>query len=205
MEKYKLTVGLVVWNGGKYLPYCLDSLLKQSFQDFFLLIVDNGSADNSVEIIEQYVDTFPDRIRFVKNKENVGFAKGHNQVIHWSDSKYNMFLNQDIMLEPGYLEECVKKLDSDDEIASVSGKILKWNFIYDGGVVRSEKTNTIDSLGLRITKSQKVIEQHVGEMDEGYDNDIEVFGVSGTVPIFRRSALEVVRFENEYLDEDFFS
>lgn len=207
---HKLTVSLVTWNGGKYLPQCFESLLNQTFQDFSLVVLDNGSKDNSVEVIRQFADKFPGRFEFISKPENIGFARGHNLIMAANRAPYIMLLNQDIMLERQYFERCLEFLDQRPKIGAVSGKILKWIFpsveAENGGLNKSQKSNIIDSLGLKIFRSQRVIERCVAQIDNGqFEANEEVFGVSGTVPIYRQAALDSVKFENEYFDEDFFS
>ena len=59
----KVSVHLVTWNGQKYIADCLESLLRQSFEDFFVLVIDNGSIDDTVSIIEQtYLPLFGERM-----------------------------------------------------------------------------------------------------------------------------------------------
>lgn len=213
----KLTISLVTYNGAKYLPYCLESVLGQTFQDFRLVVLDNASKDDSVQIIEGFADKFQGRFELIKKDVNVGFAKGHNEVMGQTQTEYIFLLNQDIMLEPDYLEECVKLMERNPVAGAVSGKILKWDFLppeaQNPGLNKSRKTNIIDSLGLEIFRSQKVIERFVGETDrEEFSRDVQVFGVSGTVPIYRKSALESVAINGiatpteagKYFDESFF-
>lgn len=203
----KVSINLITWNGEKQLEDCLNAILKQTFSDFLLLIIDNGSVDRTVSIIEnEYLPAFKDKIKFVKNKTNLGFAFAHNQAILWSDSDYVLTLNQDVLLEPQYLAKAVEFLDAHHDVGSVSGKILRWQMTQDGDFKKHEKSDIIDSLGLKIFKSQRVVDRASGEQDLGqYNNITEIFGPSATCPIYRRKALEAVRFEDEFFDNDFFS
>ena len=102
-KKPTVTISLLTWNGQKYLPWLLKSLSKQSFKDWELLVLDNASTDKSVDIIREY---YP-KARIVHQKQNIGFAKGHNLLINWSNSDYILVLNQDLILEPNYIRELV--------------------------------------------------------------------------------------------------
>ncbi|MCX6744464.1 MAG: glycosyltransferase [Candidatus Parcubacteria bacterium] len=125
----KVAINLVTWNGEKQIEYCLNSILKQTFQDFLLLIIDNGSVDKTVNIIEaEYLPAFKDKIKFVKNKNNLGFAFAHNQAILWTDSDYVLVLNQDVILEPDFLATAVKFMEGHHDVGSISGKILRWEY-----------------------------------------------------------------------------
>ena len=95
----KLSIHLIVYNGEKYLPFCFKSLVKQTFQDFYVLIIDNCSTDGSVDFIENYLNNhknqlFSEKCRLIKNSKNLGFAPAHNQAIQWSNSEYVFMMNQ---------------------------------------------------------------------------------------------------------------
>ncbi len=195
----RVSVNLVTWNGKKYLPYCLDSIAKQAFRDFSLFILDNGSTDGTVEYLKNSLLPVGNcRLEF--NEENVGFAAGHNQALRATEGDYVLMLNQDIILEPNFLEEIIKFLDSHSEVAAVTGKLLHWDFPND------QKTDLIDSAGIKIFKNHRGIELGAGEMDDKkWDEAREVFGVSGAAPVYRRRALNEVAINGEFFDEDFFS
>ena len=189
----KVSINLVTWNGAKYIDNCLRSVLAQTYKDYSILIIDNCSSDETVPIIKEQ---FP-QLNVIQHKENFGFAKAHNQAVHWSKSDYILMLNQDVVLAPGYLENIVSFLDKNPMAGSVSGKILR--------LQEDQKTNYIDTVGLRIYKNYRVVDMGAGEMDEGqYDAITEVFGVSGALPVYRRKALEEVIYLQEYFDESFF-
>ena len=203
----KISIHLIAWNGEKYLEECLNSILAQTFKDYLLLIIDNGSVDQTVRIIEeQFLPAFGERLRFVKNKENLGFARAHNQAFLWTDSEYVLTLNQDVILEPEFIAQAVEFLDKQAQTGSATGKILRWQFENDGTLKKSEKSDIIDTLGLKIFKSQRVVDLGAGEKDHGQFEEIkEIFGVSAPCAIYRRKALDDVRYKDEFFDNDFFS
>lgn len=203
----KISIHLVTWNGQKYINECLNSILQQTFKDYFLLIIDNGSVDKTVKIMEQeYVPVFGAKARLIKNKNNLGFAQAHNQALLWTDSEYVLVLNQDVILDEDFLKEIVEFLDKNKQVGSLSAKILVWEFADAQDLKKSNKSDIIDSLGLKIFKSQRAIEIGAGEKDEGqYEETTEIFGVSATCSIYRRKALEDVRYKDEFFDNDFFS
>ncbi|MFH1192575.1 MAG: glycosyltransferase family 2 protein [bacterium] len=214
----KLSINLLTFNGEKYLDPCLESVRCQIFRDFQLLIIDNGSKDKTREKIEVWRNIFGKEgavFKTIYNETNVGFAEGHNMGIAESQKskvksqKYVCCLNQDIILAPDYLTYVVEFMDAHPECGSASGKLMRITdemFYANKRKSESESTlildydklkrecNIIDSAGLKIFKSQRVIEIGQGEEDNGqYDNVKEVFGVSGTVPVYRMSALEDVK------------
>ena len=82
----KFSIGLVTWNGEKYIENCLNSVFGQTFKDFSIVIIDNGSTDQTLELLNERFPHLP----VVKHKENLGFAKAYNQTIHWSKSEYEI-------------------------------------------------------------------------------------------------------------------
>jgi GT2 family glycosyltransferase len=202
-KQVKVAVNLVTYNAEKYLPFCLKSVFEQTFKDFSLLIIDNGSNDQTLQYLKE---NWP-QIKMVNNGKNVGFAKAHNQGISWTKSDYVLLLNQDAVMTKDYLERAVKYLDERPEVGCLGGKMLRWDFKND------LKTNIIDSAGLRIFKNHRVVERGQGELNKNqYNKAEEVFGISGALPLYRRSALESVKVclssalsHGEYFDENFFS
>ena len=198
----KVSINLVTLNGKKYLPYLLDSLKNQTFRDFELLAVDNGSIDGTVEYFEK---EWP-QIKVVKNHKNIGFALAHNQAIKYSRGDYILMLNQDVVIENDFLEKIVNFMDKNDQIGAAQGKLCRWKVSESDGFLESEKTKIIDAVGIKLYKNFKLIEEGAGEEDKGqYNLPKEVFAVSGALPIFRRQALEDIKFSQEYFDELFIS
>ncbi len=209
----KIDINLVVWNGKKYLPFCIESILKQTFQDWQLNILDNGSTDDSVKYLREH---YPN-LKVVALKENLGFAKGHNKLLSWTNSNYVLCLNQDVILDKNFLNNSLKFLEKKKNIGSLSPKIYHWNFkkLDIGNTIEPErarelldigKTDIIDTCGLKIFKNHQIIDIGQGEKDkEEFQKQKEIFGTSGSCPIYNKKALEKIKIENEYFDEDFFS
>lgn len=208
----KLCVNLVVWNGAKYLPYLFDSLRKQTYKDWTLLILDNNSTDNTVEIIEKEIANFPVPIKFFKEKENYGFAKGHNILFKENLGEYVLLLNQDMYLQSDCLEKAVDFLDKNPAGASVSPRLMRWDFAKMGEGLSHTFSSQVDALGLKVFRNRRVIEQYTAENWEdiknkiGTNNILEVFGVSGAFPMYRREAIKNVLFsDGQMLDESYHS
>ncbi len=199
MNKPKVTISLLTWNGAQYLPWLIKSLQNQTFTDWELLVLDNASTDNSVATMKEY---YPPA-KVIQQKQNIGFAKGHNLLINWSKSDYILFLNQDVMLANDYLEKLVAFMEANPMAASASGKLLYWDFHANN------LTQTIDSLGLKISRNRQVVDMAQGQPDNDPINQ-EVFGLSATALLVRRQCLEKIKYDKgngnyEYFDEDFFA
>ncbi len=210
-KKYKTAVSLVVYNGAKYLNYCLSGLAEQTSKDFFLLIIDNASIDESLKVINDFLLTSPElrgRSRVVSNSKNLGFAHAHNQAFQWTSGDYFFLLNQDVLLAPDYLNNLVKFAEQNKSAAAFQGKILKWFFnpaTYRLDLHKNlHKVSVFDSCGLAVNKNRHTYNLREGEFDQGQaEATKEVFGVTGATPLYRRAALEAIKYQGQVLDEDF--
>lgn len=189
----KLSIHLVTWNGEKYLQHLCASLRNQTFSDWELIILDNASTDGTVATLEREMENFPVPATLTRNQENTGFAGGHNALFKKSNTTpYVLLLNQDMQLAPDCLEKLVRFMDEHPEAAVATPRLMRWDF------ARQTVTQTIDAIGLRVYRNRRVVDWHTGRPWDATNSDvtpllskdsIEVFGVSGTLPLFRWSAL----------------
>ncbi|MFN7093830.1 MAG: glycosyltransferase [Burkholderiales bacterium] len=112
----KITVMIPSYNHAKFIGEAIQSVLNQSFQDFEVLVVDDCSSDNSVEVIKQFNDR---RINLRVNKENQGANYVVNQMIGLAMGEYLALLNSDDVWEVTKLEKQVKCLDNSPDYAAV--------------------------------------------------------------------------------------
>ena len=110
------TVLMPVYNGTRYLREAIDSILKQTFEDFEFLIVDDASTDESANVVLSYSD---DRIRFVQNESNVGQVRCQNIGLGLARGRYIARLDQDDSSLSTRLERQVAVMDSDPRLAVV--------------------------------------------------------------------------------------
>jgi glycosyltransferase involved in cell wall biosynthesis len=110
----RIQLGLAVYNGEKYLAETLDSILAQTYQDFELIISDNASTDRTRKICVSYAAK-DRRIRYYRNRINLGFAPNYNRVFRLSTSEYFKWADYDDMLEPEFLAASIEALDSHPE------------------------------------------------------------------------------------------
>lgn len=198
-KESKVIISLLTWNGARYLPWLINSLKAQNFKDWTLLVLDNASTDDSVQALEENLPG----TRIIRQKQNIGFARGHNLIMNWTESDYVLVLNQDIILDQNYLKKLVDFMDKNPKVASAAGKLLYWDF--DEGL----QSDIVDSYGLKIDRKRFVYDYLQGQPDRETIS-MEVFGLSGTAVLYRRQALESVaesRGQNyyEFFDEDFFA
>jgi glycosyltransferase involved in cell wall biosynthesis len=114
-KQARVSIGIPVYNGENYLAEALDSLLRQSFRDFEILISDNASTDRTPEICRDYAAR-DSRIRCVRQPRNIGAGPNHNRVLELSQSLYFKWAAHDDLYAPTYLEECVKMLDRNPDV-----------------------------------------------------------------------------------------
>jgi len=183
----ELSIITVNYNGEKYYPQYFSALKDQTYQDFELIIVDNGSTDSSLNIITH---EFP-FAKIIKNKENLGYTKAVNQGIRISEGNFILTLNFDITLSPDYLSEVVKSMKSDPKIGAVTGKLDK--------IINGKRTEKIDTTGHEIERSQ-IVKNRLKDLNKsGY-----VFGVSGAAALYSKEMLNDIKWRKEFLDEDLF-
>lgn len=192
----KLTVQLLTWNGEKYLPHLFESLKKQTNKDWQIYILDNSSTDNSVAVVKKELQDFSVPHIFEEGLVNLGFSGGHNYIYKQNDTEYVLLLNQDLYLEPDCFEKMIAFMDKNTDVASVSPRLMKWNF----NSLDHFFSEYVDSLGLKVYKNRRVVDWMQGEnWKKTGDQAIEVFGVSGTLPMFRRKDLDKVMYDGGYI------
>ena len=108
----KISVIVPVYKVEKYIHKCVDSILAQTFSDFELILVDDGSPDNCGKICDEYV-TKDSRFRVI-HKENGGVSSARNLGISEAKSEYICFLDSDEQKKKNHLEICLKKISDAD-------------------------------------------------------------------------------------------
>jgi glycosyltransferase involved in cell wall biosynthesis len=112
MQRPRVSIGLPVYNGQRYLEIALRSLVSQTYGDFELIISDNASTDRTAEICQDFAKVDP-RVRYSRNEKNVGANPNFNRVLDLARGEYFRWAAYDDICQPGYLEHCVKALDAD--------------------------------------------------------------------------------------------
>jgi len=178
------------WNRHSETLECIKSVLLQDYASVEVIVVDNGSTDGSVEAIKKI---YP-KVKVVENKTNQGFARASNQGIRESKGEYVLTLNNDAVAEKNWITELVKASESRKDVGMCASKMV---FMQD--------ESTINSTGIIPFKTGYAIDRGFGERDKGqYELQEEVFGPCAGAALYRRDALEDVKLDEMYFDEDYF-
>lgn len=111
----RMSIGIPVYNGEKYLSEAIESILNQTYDDFELIISDNASTDGTQEICEEYA-SHDNRIIYNRLQKNLGAAKNYNVLLDYACGEYFKWAAHDDYLAPEFLERCVEALDSEESV-----------------------------------------------------------------------------------------
>jgi glycosyltransferase involved in cell wall biosynthesis len=139
-----VSVILPAYNGARFLKEAVDSIVLQTFQDWELILVDDGSTDHTPEIMKGYNDP---RIRYLKNEENKGLVYSLNRAIEASTGRYIARMDADDFSQPDRLEKQVIFLESHPDIGVYD---VRQQFIDDTG-------NPTDSFNSDITGTENIL------------------------------------------------
>lgn len=183
----KVTVVIPNWNGLKWLGPCLRSLRGQSFKDFKTIIVDNGSADGSIDYLRS---EFPE-VEIVALPKNVGFASGMNAGIRAARGEFIAALNNDTEAHPDWLMKMVEAMDANPEYSIFASKIMDF-----------KRRDVFDSLGDGYRRSGLAFNLATERRDDGsIVEPFEVFGACAAACFYRRAMLDEIGL----YDDDFFA
>lgn len=185
MPNPKVSVVVVNYNGKNYLDACLSSLDNQTYPNFEIILVDNASADGSVEYVEEH---FPSA-RIIENPENYGFAKANNIGIGAAKGEYLAILNNDTRADSQWLSELVKAAENEKNVGMCASKML---FM--------KHPDRIDSVGIDISRSGAVWDRGQFESATKYVEKSEMFGPCAGAALYRKKMLDEIGL----FDEDFF-
>ncbi|MFH1221417.1 MAG: glycosyltransferase family 2 protein [Candidatus Eisenbacteria bacterium] len=184
-KKPRVSVVIPNLNGKDLLGDCLRSLERQTFKDFEVVLVDNGSTDGSVAFVK---DRFPWIARVIENPSNLGFAVACNQGIEGSAGELVALLNNDTEAHPAWLAELVRVADGNPGAGMFASKTL----LFD-------RRDTIDTAGHLMYPDGLNRGRGRLEVDSGqYDAKIDVFFPSGAAALYRRKMFDDIGLFDQY-------
>ncbi len=179
----RITVVVVNWNGLEHLRACVPAVLAQDHPDFELVVVDNGSADGSVEWLRS---AFP-QVRLIGNDGNRGFAEATNQGIRATEGAFVAALNNDARPEPDWLSAAARAMDGDERVGMVASQVRLM-----------QQPDQLDSAGIEVDTLGIAWNRRFGcPVDEEPEEVMEVFGPSGAAALYRRTMLDQVGLFDE--------
>ncbi|HEV2350778.1 MAG TPA: glycosyltransferase family 2 protein [Terriglobia bacterium] len=191
-----VSVLMVTHNDAGVLPKCLESLQQQDYPSLECIIVDNGSRDDTRDILSKLTGAYQTFL----NETNCGFAASQNQALRHAQGDWILFLNPDVILSRNFISELAAAAEADPSIGMASGKLLRWS-----PAENQPLTNVIDSTGIYFRRNLRHLDRGSEEVDRGqYDQPAFVFGVTGAAALHRRRMVEDVSVMGEFLDADFF-
>jgi GT2 family glycosyltransferase len=187
----RVDIIIPTYNGLALLTACLDALRRQTFRDFAILVVDDGSTDGTAEALAR---DYPEA-RVLRRAKNGGLAAACNAGIAATRGELVCLLNNDTEAEPGWLAALVAALDAAPGAGSAASKML----LFD-------RRDTLHSAGDGFAITGVPVNRGVWRRDTGqYDRATEIFGPCAGAALYRRSALDAIADDTGApFDEDLF-
>jgi GT2 family glycosyltransferase len=177
-ERPDVTVAIVNYNGRRFLETLLPSLARQTLRGFSIHVVDDASTDDG----QAYVERAWPEVRWLGAAENRGITATMARAVAGARTEYVAVLNNDVELDPRWLEQLLTELEARPRAAAVEGKTLEF-----------DRRTHLDGAGDRMRRNGYPDRRGQGEPDDGrLDAVDEVFAVSGTAALFRRAAFDDV-------------
>ena len=193
-EKPKVSIIILNWNGLEDTIECIESLQRGTYPNFEVIVIDNASKGDDVRVLGE---KFGDYITLIENDKNYGCGEGYNSGIRYvlknSGSKYIMTMNNDVVLDPAFMDELVRVAESDEKIGIVGPKIFYYD--YNG------RNDVILDAGGEIRKWSLKIHRRIGENQDDlpkYQVQKEVDWVTGAVLMFKSHLIEKVGFWSDW-------
>ena len=185
-----VSVIIVNYNGDGSVLDCLKSLERQDFKDFEVLIVDNASADNSLDEIVRFLKREPlgSITKLVPLETNRGFGGGNAEALKLAGSEYIALLNNDTAPDKEWLGKLVRQMELDPQVGICASKLI------------SDGSNVIDSAGDGFSTCLRGFKRREGKAASLFNREEHVFGACAGAALYRRKMIDEIGF----LDEDFF-
>ncbi|MCR5237457.1 MAG: glycosyltransferase family 2 protein [Lachnospiraceae bacterium] len=171
------------YNGADFIKECIDSLKLQEYKDFEIIVVDNGSKDDSADLVER---EYPG-IRLKRLDQNYGFSRAVNEGLRMSEAPFVILLNSDTRVEAGFVGALVSAIKSDESVFSVASKMIQM-----------KRPDKLDGAGDLYSAFGWAYARGKGRSSEGYTKTAKVFSACGGAAIYRRSILDEIGWFDEF-------
>ncbi|MGH8501148.1 MAG: glycosyltransferase family 2 protein [Gammaproteobacteria bacterium] len=122
----KITIGMPVYNGARWVRQAIESILAQTYPKFELIISDNASTDDTAAICREYASRDA-RIKYRRNPENIGASDNYNAVVRVASGAYFKWASSNDVCEPTFLARCVEILDRDSDVVLCYPRTVLFN------------------------------------------------------------------------------
>ncbi len=185
-SNFKVSIVMPVYNVERYLPTCMESIVKQTLPDIEIIVVNDGSPDNSIKILEDYQSRFPNRMK-VFTTENHGVSHARNFGLKHATGEYVLYVDSDDYIELDMCEKLYNRAIQDNSDIVICGRYNVYEREHIGEVTK-EITGTF------------LINHNFRLVDEKYElAHISPFPWD---KLFRRSILEGLEFPEKMRFED---
>ena len=178
----KVTVVIPNYNGEKYLVPCLASLYEETRAEIKVIVVDNGSKDDS---LNRAIKLYP-QTRIIRLDRNYGFCRAVNEGITASDTEYVLLLNNDTLVRKGYVEALLRRIERSEKIFSVEAKMLQY-----------QDEARIDSAGTYYNALGWAFARGKDQSAKKYNYCVKTFAACGGAAIYRRKVFDEIGLFDE--------
>ncbi len=186
-----VSVIVVNYNGKNFVANCIESILKNNYSNYEIIVVDNASTDNTVSFLR---NKFANRLKLIKILEldkNYGPAKARNEGTRISNGKYIGFLDNDTEMDPNWIVEAIKEFESNENIGIIQCKLLLL-----------KEPDRIDYVGEYLAQNGFLVHRAgFREIDEGqYNQKVEILAAKSAGMFIHKDVFEKIGG----FDEDYF-
>lgn len=186
MEGPLVTFLVLNWNGESLLKECISSLRNSEYKNFEIIVIDNASKDRSVEILHELAG-----IKIIKNTINLGFAAGNNIGFKLARGRYIVTLNNDVVVDPSWLNAPLSLLEKDNRIGIISCRQMNY--------YHRDKIDVLFYYPTRFLLLQRMGRGEIFGKNSKYLRNGLVLGASGAAVIYRKRMLdEIGGFEGSF-------
>ena len=180
-----ISVVIVNWNGREWLEKSLPAVAAQSYRDFEVIVVDNGSQDGSADWLGE---SWPD-VRLLALSTNTGFSRANNLGIGIAEGEWIATLNNDTLADPDWLQNLIQ-VGEEADVGMAASLIVYWN-----------RPEIVDAAGLTVDRAGIAWNRGHGMPANKFSHECEVFGAPASAALYRRLMLDEIGL----FDESFFA
>lgn len=190
----RFSVLIPVYNTEKYLEKCLQSVLNQTYQNFEIVIVDDGSTDSSSLICDKYCDNYPDKVKVI-HKENQGLISTRRVGIDNAKGDFCIFVDSDDYIKENLLSELNRVLTED---ATIDLLIYSFNYVQDDKIVKQFHRIEQDGTVWDDSNKKEVIEKLL------YSNDVTPIWIKAVkTSLLKSDTTDYKQFYKKNMAEDY--